>query len=78
LLDTITSLSSFAFSALTLAFQLFTRKLCLHTTGLRMRNFTWNRFCVKNFSDGFLAYPHCGEYVLEYKYVQVWIIAKRW
>jgi len=29
------------------------------------------------FTDRFLAYPHYGEYVLEYGYVQVWIIAKK-
>jgi len=28
--------------------QLFTRKLCLQFSGLRMRNFTWNRFPIKN------------------------------
>jgi len=33
---------------LTSAFQLFTRKLCLQFSGLRMRNFTWNRFPIKN------------------------------
>ena len=38
----------FFFSAVTLAFQLFTRKLCLQFSGLRMRNFTWNRFPMKN------------------------------
>jgi len=36
------------FSAVTSAFQLFTRKLCLQFSGLRMRNFTWNRFPIKN------------------------------
>jgi len=36
------------FSALTLAFQLFTRKVCLQFSGLRMRNFTWNRLPIKN------------------------------
>jgi len=25
-----------------------------------------------------LAYPHCGEYFLEYRFVSVQIIAKRW
>jgi len=33
---------------LTSAFQLFTSKLCLQFSGLRMRNFTWNRFPIKN------------------------------
>jgi len=28
--------------------QLFTRKLCLQFSGLRMRSFTWNRFPIKN------------------------------
>ena len=36
------------FSAVISAFQLFTRKLCLQFSGLRMRNFTWNRFPIKN------------------------------
>ena len=36
------------FSAVTSAFQLFTRKLCLQFSGLRMRNFTWNRFPINN------------------------------
>ena len=31
------------FSAITSAFQLFTCKLCLQFSGLRMRNFMWNR-----------------------------------
>jgi len=43
------SLEFVLFSVVTLAFQLFTRKLCLHFSGLRMRNFTWNRFPIKNF-----------------------------
>jgi len=30
------------------------------------------------FADRFLVYAHCWEYLREYKYVQVWIIAKRW
>ena len=34
------------FSAVTSAFQLFTCKRCLQFSGLRMRNFTWNRGCV--------------------------------
>ena len=37
----------FAFSALSLAFQLFTWKHCLQVSGLKMRSFTWNRFPVK-------------------------------
>jgi len=41
-------LSLFAFSALTSAFQFFSRKLCLHISGLRMRNFAINRFPIKN------------------------------
>ena len=39
---------SLFFSAVTSAFQLFTRKLCLQFSGLRMRNCTWNRFPIKN------------------------------
>jgi len=42
------SLEFVFFSAVTSAFQLFTRKLCLQFSGLRMRNFTWNRFPIKN------------------------------
>ena len=39
----------FVFSLLLLsAFQLFTCRLCLQFSGLRMRNFTWNRFRIKN------------------------------
>ena len=53
------------FSAVTSAFQLFTCKLCLQFSGLRMRNFTWNRFPIKNFSDRFLAYTHRGKYILD-------------
>ena len=30
------------------SFQLFTCKLCLQFSGLSMRNFTWNRFSIKN------------------------------
>ena len=36
------------FSAVTSAFQLLTRKLCLQFSGLRMCNFTWNWFPIKN------------------------------
>jgi len=39
---------SLLFSAVTSAFQLFICKLCLQFSGLRMRNFTWNRFPIKN------------------------------
>ena len=39
---------SLFFSAVTSAFQLFTCKLCLQFSGLSMRNFTWNRFPIKN------------------------------
>jgi len=39
---------SLFFSAVTSTFQLFTRKLCLQVSGLRMGNFTWNRFPIKN------------------------------
>ena len=39
---------SFFFSAVTSAFQLFTCKLCLQFSGLRMRNFMWNRFPNKS------------------------------
>jgi len=42
------SLEFVFFSAVTSAFQLFTRKLCLQFSGLRMLNFTWNRFPIKN------------------------------
>jgi len=35
-------------SAVTSDFQVFTYKLCLQFSGLRMRNFTWNRFPIKN------------------------------
>ena len=41
-------LSLFIFSALTLTFQLFTHKLCLQISGLRMGNFTWNPFPINN------------------------------
>jgi len=44
-----------------LAFQIFTRKLCLRFSRLTMRNFRWNRFPIKNF----LAYTHRGEYLPE-------------
>ena len=38
---------SLFFSAVASAFQLFTCKLCLQFSGLRMRNFMWNRFPIK-------------------------------
>jgi len=42
------SLEFVFFSAVTSAFRLFTYKLCLQFSGLRMRNFTWHRFPIKN------------------------------
>jgi len=42
------SLEFVFFSAVNSAFQLCTRKFCLQFSGLRMRNFTWNRFPTKN------------------------------
>jgi len=39
---------SLFFSAVISAFQLFTRKLFLQFSGLRMCNFTWNWFPIKN------------------------------
>jgi len=47
--------------------------------GLTMRSDTWNRFPIK-ICDWFLAYFTCGVKLLEleYRYAQVWIIAKRW
>jgi len=45
------------FSAVTSVFQLFTRKLCLQFSVLRMRNFTWNRFPIKNLLINFLLTP---------------------
>jgi len=42
------SLEFVFFSAVHSAFQLFTFKLCWQFSGLRMRNFTWNRFPFKN------------------------------
>ena len=45
------------FSAVTSAFQLFTRKLCVQLSGLRMRNFTWNRFPIKNLMIDSLLTP---------------------
>ena len=50
-------LSLFFFSAVTSAFQLFTRKLCLQFSRLRMRNFTWNRFPIKNLQIDSLLTP---------------------
>jgi len=41
-------LGLFFFSAVASAFQLLTCKLCLQFSGLRMHNFTWNRFPIKN------------------------------
>jgi len=41
-------LSLFDFSPLTLAVLLFTCKLCLQISGLRMRDFTWNRLPIQN------------------------------
>jgi len=41
------SLEFVFFSAVTLAFHLFTRKLCLQFSGLRMRSFTLTRFPIK-------------------------------
>ena len=42
-----------------------------------MRSFTWNQSPIK-ICDWFLAYFTCGVKLLEYRYAQVWIIAKRW
>jgi len=42
------SLEFVFFSAVTLALQLFTRKLCLQISGLTMCNFMWNHFPIKN------------------------------
>jgi len=50
-------LSFFVFSAL-LAFQFFTRKLCLQFSRLRISNFTWNRLPIK-ISDKLIVYPYC-------------------
>jgi len=36
---------------------IFTRKLCLQFLGLRMRNFTWNRFPIKNLLIDSLLIP---------------------
>jgi len=41
------SLEFVFFSGVSSAFQLFTCKLCLRFSGLRMRNFSWNRFPIK-------------------------------
>ena len=72
----ISVLSLFAFSALT--FHLFSSKLCLQISGLRMRNITWNWFPIEKFADQFLACPHCRENALQYRYVEDWTMAKRW
>jgi len=32
----------------------------------------------QKFTDRFLACSYRGEYILEYRYEQVWIIAKKW
>ena len=53
----ISDLSLFAFTSLTLAFQLFTRKLCLQISGLKMRSFTWNQFPIKNLPIDSLLTP---------------------
>ena len=67
----------FYFSALTVTCQILTRRFCFHVSGLKVRGFTWNGFRIKIILIDSL-FTHCGEYLLEYKYVQVWIIAKRW
>jgi len=51
------SLEFVFFSSVTSAFQLFTRKLCLQFSGLRMRNFTWNRSPIKNLLIASLLTP---------------------
>jgi len=45
--------------------------------GLTMRSVTSNRFPIKNLWL-ILASFTCGVKLLEYRYAQVWIIAKRW
>ena len=55
---------SLFFSAVTSAFQLSTRKLCLQFSGLRMRNFTRNRFPIKNLLIDSLLTP-----IVESKYL---------
>jgi len=37
----------------------------------------WNRFPIEKFADWCLVYVPCEEYVLEYRYVQVWINAEK-
>ena len=67
---------SLFFSAVTSAFQLLTCTLCLHFQD-------WGCVILREidillkFADRFLAYTHRWKYILEQRYVQVWIIAKR-
>ena len=56
------------FSAVTSAFQLFTCKLCLQFSGLRMCNFTWNRFPIKNLLIDSLLIP-----IVESTYLKIQI-----
>ena len=64
---------SFFFSAVTSAFQLFTCKLCLRFSGLRMRNFTWNRFPIKNLLIDFLLLP-----IVESTYLDPYLLHMQW
>ena len=49
--------SFFAFSALILAFELFTHKLCLEISELRMCNFTSTKFSIRNLPINSLLTP---------------------
>ena len=61
------------FSAVTSAFQLFTCKLCLQFSGLRMRNFTWNRFPIKNLLIDSLLTPIVeSTYLFQNKFPYPW------
>jgi len=46
-------------------------------SGMRVGNFTWNRFPIKHLPIDSLLTP-IAKSTREYRYVQVWIIAKRW
>jgi len=54
----------------------FFRRTLNKMIGLMMRSVTWNPFPIM--CEWFLACFTSGVNLLDYRYVQIWIIAKRW
>jgi len=65
-------LGVFAFSVLTLIFMLFTHKLCLEISELRMRDFTRNRFPIKKLQSLPCLRPLWRD-VVKYIYIYIYM-----